>query len=45
MPMQIKKHIRQHNKPNKAQDYVVYPQGTEQNLQCPIAKFYCFYFY
>lgn len=35
MPVHIKKHIRRHNKPKKAQDYVVSPQGTEQNLQCP----------
>lgn len=32
MPVHIKKHIRRHNKPKKAQDYVVSPQGTEQNL-------------
>ncbi|KAE8788376.1 hypothetical protein D1007_37633 [Hordeum vulgare] len=31
-PVHIKKHIRQHNKPKKAKDYVVSPQGTEQNL-------------
>ena len=35
MPVHIKKHKRRHNKPKKAQDYVVSPQGTEQNLQCP----------
>ena len=35
MPVHIKKHIRRHNKPKKAQDYVVSPQGTEQNLRCP----------
>ena len=29
------KHLSGRGKPKKAQDYVVSPQGTEQNLQCP----------
>ena len=28
MPVHIKKHIRRHNKPKIARDYVVSPQGT-----------------
>ena len=32
MPVHINKHKRRHNKPKKAQDYVVSPQGTDQNL-------------
>lgn len=39
MHVQIKKHIRQHNKPKKAQDYVVSPQGIEQNLEMSL---YCY---
>ena len=27
LPMQIKKPVRRHNKPKKAQDYVVSPEG------------------
>jgi hypothetical protein len=32
MPMQIGKPTWRHNKPKKAQDYVIAPQGTEQIL-------------
>jgi hypothetical protein len=40
MPIQIEKPIRRHNKPKKAHDYVVAPEGTEQFLLCPaFAKF------
>ena len=39
MPVHIKKHIRRHNKPKKAQDYVVSPQGTERNLEMSL---YCY---
>ena len=28
MPVEIEKPMRRHNKPKKAQDYVVSPQGT-----------------
>jgi hypothetical protein len=32
MPMQIGKPTRRHNKPKKAQDYVIAPQGIKQIL-------------
>ena len=48
MPVHINKHKRRHNKPKKAQDYVVSPQGTEKNIQCPCTAtllFLCYYHY
>jgi hypothetical protein len=40
MPVEIEKPMPQHNKPKKAHDYVVAPEGTEQILLCPaFAKF------
>ena len=45
MPVHIKKHKRRHNKPKKAQDYVVSPQGTKQNIQCPCTATLLFLWY
>jgi hypothetical protein len=32
LPVQIKKHMRRHNKPKKAQDYVVSLEDTRLNI-------------
>ena len=34
MPVRIDKRMQRHNKPKKAQDYVVAPQGKDQILLC-----------
>ena len=43
IPVQIKKNMRQHNKPKKAHDYVVSPEGMEQILLCPAFATLLFY--